>query len=166
MLKIFELRKFLVLLIGAIALFTVSSCTTTCQVARKNKPVDRWILMGTIKKTGELLYLNPKYVRYDKKAKVFKAILKEAPSRKEQQLIKEKFNKINKETEKKFNTVLKNRGKLLHSLIEANTGYYIVTSKCKNNKFTIFYPGFKEVVTAKDNLSKNIYNFICNNAKR
>ncbi len=166
MFKTFEPRKFLVLLIGAIALFAINSCTNTCQVARKNKPTDKWILIGSVKKTGELVYLNPKYVKYDKKAKTYKAILKEAPSKKEQQLIKEKFNKINEETEKKFNAVLKNRGKLLHSLIESSTGYYIVTSKCKDYKFTIYYPGFRETVTAKDNLSKNIYNFICNNAKR
>ena len=157
--------KKLILAIGIFAFVFLFSCVAKHNVKGPHQ-AGVWQYVGKIKKSGDLLYLNSSYVRYDKKAKLYKAILKEMPSIKEQNAIKKQFEEANKETEKRFKENLKGREMVLSFFIDKKTGYYIITTNCKNNKFTIHYPIFNDSVKVTDTLGKNIYSFICHNKNK
>ncbi len=154
------MKRLFIMTMSIFALLFLYSC------AVKNNPnhtkqIGFWQYMGEAKDGNKLLYLNSSYIRYDKKTKSYRAILKEMPGRKEQNAMKKQFEQANKKTEKRFGEKLKGRKNLLAFLIKKQTGYYIVTTVCKDNKFIIHYPALKDIVSTKKELSKNIYKFIC-----
>ena len=152
--------KRFVMILSIFTLFFLYSCANRHNL-NQTKQIGLWQYMGATKGSGDLLYLNSSYIRYDKKAKTYRAISKEMPSIKEQDAMKKQFEQANKETEKRFGEKLKGRKKLLSILINKKAGYYIITTTCKDNKFTIHYPALKDVVSVKKGLAKNIYEFIC-----